>query len=44
MDVEEGTIISVNVGCSTCEVELEAGETTLTSATSVTYKHLRISR
>ena len=25
MDVEEGTIISVNVGCSTCEVELEAG-------------------
>ena len=38
MDVEEGTIISVNVGCSTCEVELEAGETTLTSATSVTYK------
>ncbi len=38
MDVEEGTIISVNVGCGTCEVELEAGETTLTSATSVTYK------
>ena len=36
MDVEEGTIISVNVGCGTCEVELEAGETTLTSATSVT--------
>ncbi|DAC20453.1 MAG TPA: hypothetical protein D7H90_00425 [Candidatus Poseidoniales archaeon] len=38
MDVEEGTIISVNVGCGTCEVELEAGETILTSATSVTYK------
>ena len=38
MDVEKGTIISVNVGCGTCEVELEAGETTLTSATSVTYK------
>ncbi len=38
MDVEQGTIISVNVGCGTCEVELEAGETTLTSATSVTYK------
>lgn len=37
-EVEEGTVVSVNVGCSSCEVQLEAGETTLASATSVTYK------
>ena len=38
MEVDEGTIVSVNVGCSSCEVQLEAGDTTLISSSTVTYK------
>ncbi len=38
IEVDEGTIVSVNIGCSSCEVQLEAGDTTLTSSSSVTYK------
>ena len=38
MEVDEGTIVSVNVGCSSCEVQLEAEDTTLISSSTVTYK------
>ena len=38
LQVEQGMVVSVNVGCSFCEVELDAGETILTSSTSVTYR------
>ena len=27
LDVEEGTIVSVNIGCSSCQVQLDAGGT-----------------
>ena len=38
LDVEEGTIVSVNVGCSSCQVQLDAGGTSISSSTSVTYE------
>ena len=38
IQAEEGTIVSVNVACSSCEIELIAGETILTSTSSVTYQ------
>ena len=38
IDVEEGTIVSVNVGCSSCQVQLDAGETSISSSTSIAYK------
>ncbi|MEC8609499.1 MAG: hypothetical protein VXY42_03230 [Candidatus Thermoplasmatota archaeon] len=37
VELDIGTVISVNVGCGSCEVKLIAGETTLTSSSSVTY-------
>ena len=37
MEVDAGTVVSVNVGCSSCEVRLETGDTTLISSTSVTF-------
>ena len=38
LQIEQGMLVSVNVGCSSCEVELDTGETILTSSTSVTYR------
>ena len=38
MDVDEGAIVSVNVGCSSCQVQLDAGDTSISSSTSVTYE------
>ena len=38
LQVEQGMVVSVNVGCSSCEVELDTGETILTSSTSATYR------
>ena len=38
LQLDEEMILSVNVGCGYCEVQLEAGETSITSSTSVTYK------
>ena len=37
VELDIGTVISVNVGCGSCEVKLIAGETILTSSSSVTY-------
>ena len=36
VEVEAGTIVSVNVGCNSCDVKLTAGDTVLTSSTTVT--------
>ena len=36
--VEDGMVVSVNVGCSSCEVQLDAGETSLASSTTVTHR------
>ena len=36
--VENGMVVSVNVGCSSCEVQLDAGETSLASSTTVTHR------
>ena len=38
LQVENGMVVSVNVGCSSCEVQLDAGETSLTSSTTVTHR------
>ena len=38
VQVNEGTIVSVNVDCSSCEVELVDDSTTLTSTSSVTHR------
>ena len=38
LQVEQGMVVSVNVGCSFCEVELDTGDTILTSSSSVTYR------
>lgn len=38
VQVNEGTIVSVNVDCSSCEVELVDDATTLTSTSSVTHR------
>ena len=38
VQVEDGMVVSVNVGCSSCEVQLDAGETSLTSSTTVTHR------
>ncbi|MGB1487370.1 MAG: hypothetical protein ACPG83_02105, partial [Candidatus Poseidoniaceae archaeon] len=38
IEVTQGTIVSVNVGCSSCQVHLDAGDTSITSSSSVTYK------
>ena len=38
LQLDEEMILSVNVGCGYCEVQLEAGETSITSSSSVTYK------
>jgi len=38
IDVTEGEIVSVNVGCSSCQVQLDAGDTSISSSTSVAYE------
>ena len=38
IDVIEGEIVSVNVGCSSCQVQLDAGDTSISSSTSVAYE------
>ena len=38
INVEAGGIVSVNVGCSSCQVQLDAGDTSISSSTSVTYE------
>jgi hypothetical protein len=38
VQVNEGTIVSVNVGCSSCEVELVDDDTTVTSTSSATHR------
>jgi hypothetical protein len=38
IEVDEGTIVSVLVGCSSCQVHLDAGDTSISSSSSVTYK------
>ena len=38
LQVEQGMVVSVNVGCSFCEVELDTGDTIFTSSSSATYR------
>ncbi|MGB0329434.1 MAG: hypothetical protein ACPGCU_02315, partial [Candidatus Poseidoniaceae archaeon] len=38
INVEAGGIVSVNVGCSSCQVQLDAGDTSISSSTSVAYE------
>ncbi|MED5497586.1 MAG: hypothetical protein VX872_08510, partial [Candidatus Thermoplasmatota archaeon] len=38
INVEEGAIVSVNVGCSSCQVQLDAEDTSISSSTSVAYE------
>ena len=38
INVDEGAIVSVNVGCSSCQVQLDAGDTSISSSTSVAYE------
>ena len=38
INVEGGEIVSVNVGCSSCQVQLDAGDTSISSSTSVAYE------
>ena len=36
--MEENQLVSVNVGCSACQVQLDAGDSSQSSTSSVTYK------
>ena len=38
LQVEQGMVVSANVGCSFCEIELDTGDTILTSSSSATYR------
>ena len=38
IQLEEQQLVSINVGCSACQVELDAGESSLSSTTSVSFK------
>ena len=38
INVDEGAIVSVNVGCSSCQVQLDAGDTSISSPTSVAFE------
>ena len=38
INVEGGAIVSVNVGCSSCQVQLDAGDKSISSSTSVAYE------
>ena len=42
IQLEEQQLVSINVGCSACQVELDAGESSLSSTTSVSFKATEI--